>query len=182
MPVGVALDISRSPIENKWGSLWCPGWLDRYAFEMLTLPNDGWKVINRWGWGVAGLMNWSPLLTLWVVLMTTCGATGGGGAVGLAMFCFQWWSYWICFSCMYILYQDAIKHLFILSLSLSNLCHSDYQLHCCRYYSCLPIFVVILLSHCEITWLRLMYDVITEALIQLRRLLILYENWTHFIH
>ena len=115
MPVGVALDISRSPIENKWGSLWCPGWLDRYAFEMLTLPNDGWKVINRWGWGVAGLMNWSPLLTLWVVLMTTCGATGGGGTVGLAMFCFQWWSYWICFSCMYILYQDAIKHLFILS-------------------------------------------------------------------
>ena len=89
MPVGVALDISRSPIENKWGSPWCPGWLDRYAFEMLTLPNDGWKVINCWGWGVASLMNWSPLLTLWVVLMTTCGATGGGGAVGLAMFCFQ---------------------------------------------------------------------------------------------
>ena len=113
MPVGVALDISPSPIENKWGSPWCPGWLDRYAFEMLTLPNDGWKVINRWGWGVASLMNWSPLLTLWVVLMTTCGATSGGGAVGLAMFCFQWWSYWICFSCMYILYQDAIKPLFI---------------------------------------------------------------------
>ena len=49
------------------------------------------------------------------VLMTTCGATGGGGAVGLAVFCFQWLSCWICFSWMCILYQDAIKHLFILS-------------------------------------------------------------------
>ena len=75
----------------------------------------GGKLSIAGGGGVAGLMNWSPLLTLWVVLMTTCGATGGGGTVGLAMFCFQWWSYWICFSCMYILYQDAIKHLFILS-------------------------------------------------------------------
>ena len=75
--------------------------------------NHGLKVINRWGQGVAGLMNLTPLLTLWVVLMTTC--AGGGGAVGLGMFCFQWWSYWICFSCMYIFYQAAIKHLFILS-------------------------------------------------------------------
>ena len=60
MHVGVALDISGSLIENQWGSLWSPGWLDRYAFEMLTLSNDEWKFINRWGWGVAGLMNQSP--------------------------------------------------------------------------------------------------------------------------
>ena len=65
------------------------------------------------------LINLSPSVTPWVVVTTTCGATGGGRAVGPGMFCFRWWPYWICCTCMCILYREAIKTLFILSIYLT---------------------------------------------------------------
>ena len=58
MPVGVALDISRSPIENQW----CPWLLEKYALEIITLLK-WWVASYRWGQEIVGLINLSPLET-----------------------------------------------------------------------------------------------------------------------
>ena len=73
--------------------------------------NDGLKVTNLRLLGIVGLMNLSSLVALWAVSMITCGATGGGRAVGLEI---------ILFSVMVILnmlflYQETVKNVFIAS-------------------------------------------------------------------